>query len=92
MYAPTFHHSYNIARKARLNYLPIVSVHRDYDVEGRVLWRVMIGITPWVCFCETVASTRVEAIERAVDIARASGGFITQVWAQRGKGMIAQKF
>lgn len=80
-----YHHAYAIARAARFNNCHIISVHRDYNATGQTQWEVYIGTDRWGGFKETVAATRKEAIERALDIAAASEGFIKEVWAQHGR-------
>ena len=85
-----YRHAHTIARQARFNNCPVLSIHRDYNAVGGVQWDVLIGTDKNGGFKETTSPTRAEAIERALDIQTASGGFITEVWAQRGRAMVRQ--
>ena len=85
-----YRHAHHIARQARFNTCPVLSVHRNYNMAGQVQWEVLMGQDESSGFKETTAPTRSEAIARAQDVKRASDGFITEIWAQHGRGMILQ--
>lgn len=78
------HHARTIARYARFNKCPIVSIHRDCNMKGQAQWDLLIGADQFSGFRELTFPTKAEAFEAARDIARASDGFIEAIYAQRG--------
>ena len=80
-----YHHAHTIARNARFNNCPVITVHKDYNLKGQPQWEVFIGTNVRGGFKEATAPTRAEAIEIAKDVAKVSGGFITDVMAQHGR-------
>lgn len=81
----SYHHAHAVARQARFNNCPVISLHRDANMRGQTQWDILIGTTSMTGFRESVAPTKAEALERARDIAKASDGFITEIYAQRGR-------
>jgi len=80
----TYHHAGYIARLARFNNCPVISIHRDCNMRGQTQWDVLIGLDQYTGFREASVPTKSEAFEIARDIAKASDGFITAIYAQRG--------
>lgn len=77
-------HAHAIARQARFNNCPVISIHRNYNLAGQTQWELLIGTDPFGGFKESVAPTKKEAIERARDVVDASNGFVSAIYAQRG--------
>lgn len=80
-----YHHAHTIARNARFNNCPVVTVHKDYNLKGQLQWDVFIGTDEHGDFKEATAPTRAEAVEIAKDVAKVSGGFVTDVMVQHGR-------
>lgn len=78
------HHSRTIARQARFNNCPVISIFRDTNAKGQTQWDLLIGTDAYSGFRELTLPTKAEAFEVAREIASVSNGFITEIYAQRG--------